>query len=69
LGAIVAFVIKFISLKEKTEFRISATETCINELKKETCLLREKVNNNDVVVMEIRTKLDNIEAMLLEMRK
>lgn len=69
LTAIISFTVKFTSLRDRFEYRISTLETELKESKVDICTLKDKTNNNDVVIMEIRTKLASIESMLLEMRK
>lgn len=65
---IIWFVVRFTSLKDRLEYRLFTAE---DELKKQelvVSMLTSKVTNADVTFMEIRTKLANIETMLMEMK-
>ena len=55
--------------KNKIDFRIKNLET--ENIRQEECIkdLTKKVNDADVAFMEIRTKLANIEALLVEMKQ
>lgn len=72
IGVVIFAIVQAIKLtthKNKTDFRIKNLE--IENIRQEECIkdLIKKVNDADVTFMEIRTKLANIEALLMEMKQ
>ena len=51
------------------EFRLTAAEEKNKEQECQLDALNTKINNADIAFMEIRTKLANIEAMLVDMKQ
>jgi len=76
LVAVLTLVRKASAVKSKIESDSQLQQKDIDMLVKNKDKLRDKCNEvegklsqNDVVIMEIRTKLANIEGMLIEMKK
>lgn len=65
---VITYAIRLTSLKDKLEYRITSAELKGMEQEKIICRLTEKVNSADVAFMEIRTKLANIESLLMEIK-
>lgn len=61
--------VKFTTYKNTMDNRMSIVEK--DNERQQHCIdtLTDKVNWNDVVVMEIKTKLVNIEALLMDMKQ
>jgi uncharacterized coiled-coil protein SlyX len=60
--------VKLTTHKNRTDFRIKTLET--ENQRQEDCIkdLTRKINDADVTFMEIRTKLANIESLLVELK-
>ena len=60
--------IKLTTYKNKTEYRLKNLE--VENQHQEDCIknLTNKVNDADVTFMEIKTKLANIESLLMELK-
>jgi len=67
IGSIITYAIKMTTLKNNLEYRSATAEEKLKEHCVEIEMLKTKSNNNDIVVMEIRTKLANIETLLMKM--
>lgn len=65
--SIITYAIKLTTLKNNLEYRLVTSEEKLKEHCVEIEMLKTKSNNNDIVVMEIRTKLANIETLLMKM--
>lgn len=68
IGFAIVQAIKLTTHKNRTDFRIKNLET--ENQHQEDCIkdLTRKVNDADVTFMEIRTKLANIESLLVELK-
>lgn len=65
----IAQAVKFTTYRNKIDFRIKNLE--IENQRQEDCIkdITKKVNESDVTFMEIKTKLANIESLLMDIKK
>jgi len=65
----ITFAVKFTSLKEKLEYRITNMEEKNIEQENALVKLNDKINQSDVAFAEIKIRLTNIETLLLELKQ
>lgn len=65
----IAQAVKFTTYRNKIDFRIKNLE--VENQRQEDCIkdLTKKINESDVTFMEIKTKLANIESLLIDIKK
>lgn len=68
IGFAIVQAVKLTTHKNRIDFRIKTLET--ENQRQEDCIkdLTRKINDADVTFMEIRTKLANIESLLVELK-